>query len=380
MNNTSFPGFGRKRPQLNIPIERLHLDGDNPRLPAEIQGKAETELLRTLYREFDLDKIAESMSRNGYFDEEPLVTVPQKLPRSLHNVEADAKDFSSFIENEDVQFTVVEGNRRLATIKLLLDPDLRQSLRVKTWPELTMEIANDLRVLPVIVYVRRKDVIPYLGVRHIVGLKKWDSYAKARYVASMIKSGFSIDDIEAQIGDDQGAVIKSYLCYQILEQAKDEGEFDVKQAQEDFSLLLLAIGQGNVKNFLGLPKRLAQANMESPVPHEKLSNLQDFMIWIFGANKRSPVIKESRDITNFLSHIVASLEAITYLNRTGDLEGAYDRTDGEEKLILKYLMTANTKLEGALGMAHRHKIPEVVREAEKCEATLKALLQQLKAV
>ena len=36
----------RKHPQVDISINRLHLDTDNPRLPADVQGKGEAELLK----------------------------------------------------------------------------------------------------------------------------------------------------------------------------------------------------------------------------------------------------------------------------------------------------------------------------------------------
>ena len=74
-------GFGRKRPQLNVPIERLHLDPANPRLPEEIQGRKEDALLDHLYHHFDLEEIAAPMAENGYFDEEQLVAVPNDLPK-----------------------------------------------------------------------------------------------------------------------------------------------------------------------------------------------------------------------------------------------------------------------------------------------------------
>ena len=73
----------RKRPQLDVPVERLHLDPANPRLPEEIQGKGEPELLQHLFDHFDLEEIADPMGKNGYFNEEPLVVVPQKLPSEL---------------------------------------------------------------------------------------------------------------------------------------------------------------------------------------------------------------------------------------------------------------------------------------------------------
>jgi len=76
-------GKGHKRPQLDIPIVRLHLDAANPRLPEEIQGRPEEELLKHLFDHFDLEEIADPMAKNGYFDEEPLVVVPLNVPNEL---------------------------------------------------------------------------------------------------------------------------------------------------------------------------------------------------------------------------------------------------------------------------------------------------------
>ncbi|MBT9136196.1 MAG: hypothetical protein DDT34_01269 [Firmicutes bacterium] len=376
MTDVRFSGYGRKRPQVNKPVSLLHLDSQNPRLPEEAQGKSEEELLNVLYKEFYLDELADSMAENGYFDAEPLVAVPHKLPSELEDIDPNSKEFQDFINRNSTELIVVEGNRRLATARLLLDLELREKLRIKHWPSLSEQVADDLRILPVIVYLRRSEVTPYLGVRHIMGIQKWDSYAKARYIVQLTESGLSIKQVQEQIGDKQrGSTTQSYVAYKLLEQVENEFDFDTRRAKRDFSLLLLAIGQGNIKRFLGLPRRLAEVNPDEPVATENLDDLRVLVTWIFGDGKKERVITDSRLITNRLSHIVNSAEAVSYLERTGDLEGAYERTDGEEKMLLKYLSTANLKLEGALGVAHRHKTPEVISEAEKCEQTIKALLK-----
>jgi hypothetical protein len=377
MTNVKFPGYGRKRLQVNKPIRLLHLDSQNPRLPEEAQGKREEELLSVIYKEFFLDELADSMAKNGYFDEEPLVAVPQDLPDGLDD-NANPDEFREYIDRDSTELIVVEGNRRLATVKLFLDAELREKLRIKHWPSLSAPVADDLKILPVIVYLKRSEVIPYLGVRHIVGIQKWDSYAKARYIVQLIEGGASVEGVKAQFGDRRDAVTPSYVGYKLLEQVEGEFGFDTRKAKEDFSLLLLAIGQGKIKRFLGLPRKLSEVNPDEPITTGYLENLRDFVSWIFGDDEKDRVIHDSRDITNYLSHIVDSPTAISYLKNTRDLMGAYDRTDGEEKMLLKYLNTASLKLEGALGVAHRHKTAEVIAEVEKCEQTVKALLKMVK--
>jgi len=374
MNDVRLTGYGRKRPQVNKPVSLLHLDSQNPRLPEEAQGKSEEELLNVLYKEFFLDELADSMAENGYFDEEPLVAVPYKLPSDLEDANPNSNEFQDFINRDSTELIVAEGNRRLAAAKLLLDLELRQKLRIKHWPSLSEQVADDLTILPVIVYLRRSEVIPYMGVRHIVGIQKWDSYAKARYVVQLIESGLSINEVKARFGDRRDSVTPSYVSYRLLEQVENEFDFDTRQAKRDFSLLLLAIGQGKIKRFLGLPRKLSEVNPEEPVAAERLESLRILVSWVFGDGKKTPVIHESRDITNYLSHVVESSTAVSYLESTRDLMGAYDRSAGEENMLLKYLGDANLKLEKALGVVHRHRIPDVLLAIEKCEQTVKALL------
>ena len=385
-------GQGHKRPQLDIPIGHLHLDPENPRLPEEIQGKGDDELLQHLLDHFDLEEIADPMARNGYFDEEPLVVIPQKIPaRSLPRPgETDSADFRRFIEGRNTHFTVVEGNRRLATAMILQDASLRRKLRVRSWPEISDPVREDLGVLPAIVYPVRKEVLPYLGVRHITGNKKWDSYAKARYIADMLREGHSVEEIEGQVGDRAQSIRKSAIGYYMLHEAKEELDWNIDKAKADFSLILLAIGQRNIKLFLGWSKtvpnteqiktlKLEEIRLELPVPENHLQSLRELLSWLYGeGSKVRPVINESRDITNYLSAVVASPNAVEYLRRTRDLIDAYDLTDGEEVMLQKLLRAANGKLEKALGVAHRHKTTEVIDEAEKCYETAGRVMKSVK--
>ncbi|HKZ39324.1 MAG TPA: hypothetical protein VJ044_00090, partial [Candidatus Hodarchaeales archaeon] len=75
----------------------------------EVQGKKEPEVLEALYSSFDLDELAVSMAQNGYFDEEPHVVVGQSKKEGTK------------------EFTVVEGNRRVATIRSFCIRQFRRS-------------------------------------------------------------------------------------------------------------------------------------------------------------------------------------------------------------------------------------------------------------
>ncbi len=384
MSDKNFAGKGRKRPLLNIAVGQLFLDPENPRLPADVQGKSEEEIINALYRYFDTDEVAYSMSENGYFDEEPLVAVPQILPEEFANIESEKlsknADYLAYLTKSDTKFTVLEGNRRLSTIKLLISSALRVKLKVRTFPDITDEIKDDISLLPVIIYPTRQEVLPYLGVRHISGIKKWEPYAKARYIANMVEKGYSIDAIQQQVGDRSNSARKFYLCYQLLEVAKYEFSLETNKAENFFSYLILASGQGSVKDYLGLSKRIQDIDLENPVPDAKLQNLKNIFSWLFGEGREKlPVVKESRDITDKLTPVLRNAKATEYLTLTRDLNEAYERSDGDEELLKKYLTKANSFLEKSLGFVSRSKSEEIEDEISRLKDNLKNIETLIKA-
>lgn len=125
--------------------------------------------------------------------------------------------------------------------------------------------------------------------------------------------------------------------------------------------------------------RLEEIPLDSPVPDSHLDHLRDLLSWLYGESRGvGPVILESRDITDYLSTVVASAGAVEYLRQTRNLKDAYDLTDGEEVMLKKLLHKANMGLEKALGVAHRHKTPDVISEAEKCQETASRLVKSVK--
>lgn len=374
--NTEVLGRGRKRPSLDIPVDRLELDPSNPRLPKDLRDKAQTEILSILKRYFDLDELAYSMAENGYFDEEPLVAVPIDIPSKFTEQDPlqllQDVSYLTYLQDDSTRFMVVEGNRRLATVKLLLSSDLRMELRIRGWPSISAEVREDLQVLPAIVYSSRPEVLRYMGVRHIAGIKKWESFSKAIYVAEMVDGGSEVSEIQQQVGDRSNSVRKLYLSYKLIDMAETELSMETTRAKEYFSYLILAIGQRAIKEFLGIPNRLTEVNFNEPIPPDKEGNLKYLISWLFGEGKeKPPVVRESRDITNFLTPVLRSEEATEYLISTRSLTDAYDRSEGEKLLLLRNLKRASKNLSTSLGLITKYKDAEEVRqEIKNCQEIL----------
>jgi ParB-like nuclease domain len=140
-----------------IKIDKLRLDARNPRL-AEIgitSAATQFDLLKALWDEMAVEEVAMSIAYSGYFDHEPLF------------VEAAANG----------TYTVIEGNRRFAAVKLLVDADARKRVKATKLPIITKERADSLATLPVII-TTRKDSWRYLGFKHVNGPATWGSYSR----------------------------------------------------------------------------------------------------------------------------------------------------------------------------------------------------------
>jgi len=284
-----------------------------------------------MYQTEALDELAISFVRNGYFWEEPLVVVPAE---------------------QDGKFVVVEGNRRLATLRLLLNPQARRVVAVTGFPELNPNEAEKLKTIPTVRYSSREQVVPYLGFRHITGVKKWDPYSKARYVAQLIEIGRPISQIEDSIGDSERTVKKLYQAYVLLAQIKDELDIDDKEIRANFSLLEVLLGQQQIKTFLGVSKALPTGKIDRVVSEDKLENLSDVVSWVFGNRERGEqrIISDSRQIPKFLSPVVSDPVSYEHLKRTRDLEGAYERSGGDLKYFSRQITLASAAVERALGI------------------------------
>ncbi|HRH62467.1 MAG TPA: hypothetical protein PLI68_03990 [Bacteroidia bacterium] len=388
----SIAGLGRKRPQLNIPVELLDLDPNNPRLAKESRGSTQFDLLQILYDQFDVDELAYSMSENGYFDEEPIVVVPHKLPKGFKispNVEQQQNDLQGLIKKGSIRFVVVEGNRRLATLRLLLDDDLRKRIKVASdFPKPSSAgVVNDLKIIPAIFYSSTDDIAAYLGVRHIAGLLKWEAYAKAVFLASRIEEGIkkkrsvedSIKEVQRQTADRSDVIRKQYLCYKVLKEAEDDLSFDTTNIKNKFSLITVALNSPNIRNFIGVKSYKEIDFSKKVVPAKKIENLNLLLTWIYGNGKdKQPILTDSRRITSRLAPVLSDDDATDYLIKYDALEEAYERSGGEKTFLIKKLNDAIKNMRNALSIAYKYKTSDIELLVGECISAGEELKKMLK--
>lgn len=341
--------IGRKRPQIDIPLANIELDDRNPRLAEEYQGGTQFDILSVL-NGFDLGEIAYSMAENGYFDEEPIVVMPRNLPKTFKwsdDTNQTQADLDNLIrQDKNIRFIVIEGNRRIATAKLLTDKALRDRIKIRKddFPIPKKDAAEDLMMIPAIVYKSREDMSPYLGVRHIMGVLRWEAYAKAKYIATRIEvergKGRSIEEsiteVQRTVGDRTDVIKRQYMFYKVFEQARDDVNFNTEVIIDRFSLITVALNSPSIRSFIGVPSYKEARFNRSLVPNNKLRNFEILLGWIFGKGKGSPpILTDSRMITSRLAPILADREAREYLLQYGNIEEAYERSGGEKEFVKK---------------------------------------------
>jgi len=389
--------LSRKKPQINIPLTKIELDNQNPRLADEYYGGTQFDILKVLYDDFDLEEIAYSMAENGYFEEEPIVAVPRNLPKTFKwktdvaELQVDLEDLISHDRN--IKFIVIEGNRRIATAKLLTDKEWRNKLQIKgtDFPKpKDKNVEDDLAIIPSIIYKDKKSMSPYLGVRHITGILRWGAYAKAKYIAARIEEkkakGKSIEDsireVQRKVGDRTDVIKRQYMYYKIFDQTRVElPELDTAKITKRFSLITVAINSPSIREFIGV-QSYKEAKLDKPlVPKNKMQNLETLLTWIFGNGKdKEPILTDSRKITSHLAPILADEEATKYLLDYNNLEEAYERSGGEKEFVKKKIKTAIRAVGNALQAAYKyksdHEIDVLVKELAQAVEELKKVVSK----
>lgn len=311
--------------------DQLHFDYKNPRLVEfQITPKtSEVEIINILWDAMAVNEIVMSILAHGFFENEAMYAVRE----------------------QDV-LVIVEGNRRLAAVKAILNPDIinnsgMNKFKVKITDQLREQLENSL---PVIILEDRKEAWRYIGFKHVNGAAKWGSYAKAQYIASVHKDfGISLEDIAQQIGDANKTVLKLYQGLMILQQADKETSFkigDVYHKRVFFSHIYTALGYEGYQEYLGLK---GTDNSESVVPHDKLDHLEEIMFWLYGSDSKNirPVVESQNPDLKILNSVLRNREATAALRSKNDLSVAYDLSQDGGDVLYKSLVDAKVSLQKA---------------------------------
>jgi hypothetical protein len=311
----------------------LVFDAQNPRIRELFREQDEPptqdEILEILWREFSVSEVALSIAANGFFKHEPI-----------------------FIAFESGQWVVIEGNRRLAAVRLLQDEGARRRVGATDLPRISVAARQKLAELPTI-ECTRKEIWQYVGFKHVNGPQAWQSLAKAEYIAWVHNNlDITLEEISSRIGDLHSTVRRLYRALMAVEQAEDAAVFDRNdrwQKHFSFSHLYTGLDYAGIQKFTGI---LGEKSFQRrPIPQAKVKEFGELCLWLYGSKAASkpPVIQSQNPDLRILDEVLATRDGLAALRRGLPLRVSLDISKGDDRLLREALIDAKRALQEARG-------------------------------
>jgi hypothetical protein len=319
-----------------VPTELLDFDPNNPRLVEDgIKNPTDAQMILALADTADLGEVVESIAANGYIDIEPLIA--QKVGE---------------------RWRVLEGNRRLAAIRILQRPALAKGTGISV-PEISAENLKTLKEVSVYAVANPDQARDFIGFKHINGPHKWDAIAKARFATDWYKEdrskGLTIATIARRLGDGHDTVVRLVNGMLVLDQAEEAKLYDVKDRYPGkrfaFSHLYTALTRAGYRDFLGLPEEWRNDNPKlHPVPKDNLENLQKVLVWLYGSksDQIKPVINTQNPDIKDLGAVLANPRSRTIMMLRNDLREAHATIERKGARFESALVNAKQEAEVAM--------------------------------
>ena len=304
---------------LEIPIDDLVYDIENPRIPKSIKQDDETRVLEWMINKENVTDLMYSIGEKGFFPGEPLLV----------------------IKNSVGKYITVEGNRRYTATYLLQYPD-KAPVRKSTIQEISDRANHRPDMLPVVVFGSREEIVDYLGYRHITGVEPWDALSKARYLKHLydrLGDGMAVVEkyraLARQIGSRPSYVRQILVGGRLVDVIEGKDYFDIHDLSDqtfEFGSFYTAIVKPNIAQYIGL-----DIDADDPLEHLNEEHLSDLVTWMFEKNGENQTrIGESRNL-NSLNKILDPRysKALMAFKSGTTLSAAAELTDEADEIVSK---------------------------------------------
>jgi hypothetical protein len=308
-----------------LDVSLLDFDPTNPRFSPDVSSGPVPDLIERFIRDERLLEIVTSIADQGFFDGEPLLVV-----------------------RHDSRYVVVEGNRRLAALKLL-NSEIEVPAGRTSVVDIVEAATHRPPKVPCLIFSNPDRILRYLGFRHITGIKSWSSLQKARYLKKLRDTFYDafegrakLTALAREIGsrpDYVGQMLTALNLYERAEKLNFYGVKGLDPNEIEFSVLSTALSYKNITNYVGLEGR--QDSEGAAVSDENLKHLLTWMFVARGDNKSA--LGESRNLKQ-LAAVVESKAAIKILLDTGSLESAFQMSRGPSIALNLSLKSVEKKL------------------------------------
>jgi hypothetical protein len=223
--------------ERSVSVTSLLLDPKNPRIPELGVEPSQSEMVAELIEHDNVYELAKDIADMGYFPTELLIGLEEN--------------------GEDV---IVEGNRRLAALKLLLSPDFGPDRYIKKFKSLSDRVARStIAKVRVSFAPSREAAAPLIVNRHTgIGVQRWKPAQQAKYLRTLVTPDVSLDDVARQLGMSKSDLLKNLrtdTMYQIACSLELPPEaMSIVRSPRDFnaSVLERLVENTDTLNFLGV--------------------------------------------------------------------------------------------------------------------------------
>jgi hypothetical protein len=312
--------------QLHLPLneplrlDRLRFDLQNPRIFERLGPKATQDEIQSLLVTGDMKalELVPSFIENGYIPYEPLIV-------------RRVRDY----------FVVLEGNRRLAA--------LRSMQRSQDAEEIAAFKKYKLNEVPCTVFEGGdRQLLAYLGLRHLSKTKDWSPSAKGSFVERVLKAGMDLREAGRLTNTSVNGLRQILLTRRLFETAGSLG-LDLPRSgaegETTFWHLGDAIRRTRTKEYLGLQEN--PNPLKAPTFDE--TKFEHLIGWLYGNTKtrQQRVIESIRDI-GYLDSCLGNKRATERLEEGSSLAEAREELEAAGAAVSGHIGKAKRSIQRAM--------------------------------
>jgi hypothetical protein len=269
--------------ETDVSLNDVFLDPNNPRFFIEPQNVIpDNKFTEALVQEkcmdkmkdYEIDELKESVKSVGFLQIDKVVVRP--------------------LDNK--KYVVVEGNRRIAALKIL-----KKEVE-KSETQLRKEIVDSLTRFKVVVYKGKEKDIAWIvqGIRHISGVRNWPAYQQAEILMKIIQEKkVGIREASNALGIGPKIAGRLVRAYHGLQQAKDDDEYGQNVFPSHFAYFMEAVfSRPALQNWLSWN--------ETSKRFENITNLKKLLSWITEPEEGKPKVGRAIDLRDIVAEAVSS--------------------------------------------------------------------------
>ncbi|CAN5585391.1 hypothetical protein BH11BAC3_BH11BAC3_06770 [soil metagenome] len=255
---------------IALNIEQLYLDPNNPRFLSPdweyiSEDKITSEFIQhktldVMINNYGIDKLAANIRLNGFLKMDRIVV------RKIVLV-ADKETEKNDIE----RFVVLEGNRRLAAIKVI-----HQQLKANS--TIDADVLSSINEIECLEYIGSNSEAAWIfqGLRHISGITDWPPFNKAKLLVDQMNSeNLTLTQVGERFGISPFAAGQWMRGYKAYEQSSNESDYIQELDMNIYPYLQEIFGRSSI----GLRDWLEWDEKEMQFKNKL--NLNEFIGWLY---------------------------------------------------------------------------------------------------